>query len=136
MSVGDMDILRVIDTASDCPEIPLVIGTGNAKVVMWPGNGAKYRTFHLVDLGPGAKTISLQHDNDSVYYVIDGSGAVVDLAAGDKMNLAEGAMVHIGAGDSYMFEAQPQVGLKILGGPCPADQRLYDSLKTDIRERA
>ncbi|TNC08368.1 hypothetical protein FF100_29655 [Methylobacterium terricola] len=121
--------IRVIDSAIGCQEIPIVESGGNAKVVLWPESGAIYRTFHLISLTPCGKTVSLSHPSDSVYYVISGSGVVTDMAAGVTSALIEGAMVHIDRGDTYRFEADEATGMKILGGPCPADPELYATLR-------
>jgi mannose-6-phosphate isomerase-like protein (cupin superfamily) len=128
LDLADCQTVRVIDTSKDCPDIPLVEGGGSAKVVTWPGNGAIHRTFHLLTLDSGSKTIELNHPHDSVYYVISGGGTVAEVASGDRTPLQEGSMVHIDAGDGYQFEAEAMRGMTLLGGPCPADLRLYASL--------
>jgi mannose-6-phosphate isomerase-like protein (cupin superfamily) len=122
------ETIRVVDSGLACPELSIVVGGGSAKVVMWPGNGSRYRTFQLVTLDDGAATVTLEHPSDSVYYVMAGSGAVVDAHSGERMPLVEGAMIHIDAGDAYRLEADAGSGMKILGGPCPADERLYAAL--------
>src|SRR5215204_253874 len=119
--------VHVIDSAFGCPEIPLVEGEGNAKVVVWPGNGAKFRTFQMISLGDRAQTVRLSHPSDCVYYVVEGSGSVLGEGAQDEARLVEGSMVHIDAGDSYQFKAD-ECGLRLLGGPCPADASLYSSI--------
>jgi len=126
----DRQTVQVIDSAVDCPDIPMVIGPGSAKAVIWPGSGAKYRTFHIVTLPNGSRTIALSHPSDSVYYVMSGAGTVVDMTSGEASDLGEGSMVHIDAGDTYQFHAAA-TGMKILGGPCPADPRLYETLRKD-----
>jgi mannose-6-phosphate isomerase-like protein (cupin superfamily) len=123
--------VSVVDSGDGaCPEIKVVVGTGNAKVVMWPGVGAQHRTMHLIDLKEGSSTIPLQHDGESVYYVIAGVGAVVDLASEVETAVEEGSMVHIGPRDRYVFKALA-TGLKFVGGPCPADLGLYASLQNE-----
>ncbi|MGV7030870.1 hypothetical protein [Methylobacterium symbioticum] len=129
MTSNPAGTVRVIDSAVDCPEIPIVTGGGNAHVVMWPGNGAIYRTFHLISLDLSGKTIPLQHSSDSVYYIVSGKGTVTDVAAGVVSELTEGAMVHIDRGDTYMFAADGISGMRLLGGPCPADPDLYATLR-------
>ncbi|MBR0752009.1 hypothetical protein JQ604_07415 [Bradyrhizobium jicamae] len=119
--------VRVIDSAVGCPEIPIVEGEGNAKVVLSPHNGATFRSFQLVSLKQGARTIGLRHASNCVYYVMEGSGAIVDAAAGSRVDLAEGSMVHIDAGDLYRIEAG-EAGIKVIGGPCPPDENLYAGL--------
>jgi mannose-6-phosphate isomerase-like protein (cupin superfamily) len=116
--------VRVIDSAVGCPEIPIVEGEGNAKVVLSPHNGATFRSFQLVSLKQNARTIGLKHASNCVYYVIEGAGAIVDTVAGSRLDLAEGGMVHIDAGDLYRIEAGTE-GIKVIGGPCPPDESLY-----------
>jgi quercetin dioxygenase-like cupin family protein len=119
---------RVVDSAVGCPEIPIIIGPGNARVVMWPGNNAQFRTFQIITLERGARTIRLHHGSDAAYYVMSGAGSIVDLASSEVFPLVEGSMVHIDAGDAYQFVTNDGQGMKILGGPCPADETLYAGL--------
>lgn len=116
--------VRVVDSAVDCPPLPLVQGQGQARAVIWPGSGAAHRSFHLIELGAGARSVDLSHPADCVYYVIAGAGQVVDLASADAQPLAEGNMIHIDASDRYRLEAN-DTGMTVLGGPCPADPALY-----------
>ena len=120
--------VRVVDSAVGCPEIPIIVGPGNARVVMWPGNNAQFRTFQIVTLKGGARTIRLRHGSDAVYYVMSGVGSIVDLASSEVFPLVEGAMAHIDAGDAYQFMSSDDQDMKILGGPCPADESLYADL--------
>lgn len=120
--------VRVIDSAGGCPEIPIIAGAGNARVVMWPGNGAKYRSLQIITLDAGSRTIRLHHGSDAVYYVISGAGSITDLGLGEVSPLVEGAMVHIDAGDAYLFAAGDDQAMKLVGGPCPADESLYAGL--------
>jgi quercetin dioxygenase-like cupin family protein len=121
------ETVRVID-ASQSREIPIVDGAGSARVVIWPGMGAMYRTFQVIELKGASKTKPLRHpSSDAAYYVLDGEGKVLDVATGEYQELAEGGMVHIDANDQYQFVAGGK-GLSILGGPCPADATLYESL--------
>lgn len=118
-------MVRVIDSAVEGQALSLVEGPGSAKLVVGPFNGARFRSFQRIDLDAGAGTVPLSHASDSVYYVIAGSGSIVDLATGAEHPLAEGTMVHIDAGDRYRF-VSPAGGLKLLGGPCPADDDARD----------
>lgn len=126
---SNSETVRVIDSAHPCPNLPIVEGSGNARAVLWPGNGAIYRTFHVIDLDAGARTIELKHPSDAVYYIASGSGSVVDVAAGTSESLIEGAMVHIDAGDRYRLANSSTAAMRIIGGPCPADPAMYAHLK-------
>lgn len=124
------ETIQVVD-AVHTQEIPIVEGDGNAKVVIWPGMGAQYRTFQVVTLGANSKTVQLCHPaSDAAYYVLKGQGRIVDLGTGETNDLSEGGMVHIDANDRYQFVASPD-GMRILGGPCPADPSLYVDLKVN-----
>jgi mannose-6-phosphate isomerase-like protein (cupin superfamily) len=116
--------VRVIDSAVDCPEIPIVEGEGNAKLVLSRHNGASFRSFQLVSLEGGARTIELSHSSDCAYYVIEGEGSIVDATSLARFDLSEGHMVHIDVGDRYRIEAGT-AGIKVIGGPCPPDEALY-----------
>jgi mannose-6-phosphate isomerase-like protein (cupin superfamily) len=116
--------VRVIDSTHGCPEIPIVEGEGSARVVLSPHNGGQFRSFQLIELQHQARTISLRHGSDCVYYVMNGAGCIIDLADQSRIDLVEGHMVHIDAGDCYRIEAG-DAGLKVVGGPCPPDPDLY-----------
>ena len=99
--------IQVID-AIHSQEIPIVEGVGNAKVVIWPGMGALYRTFQIITLGEHSKTVQLSHPkSDAAYYVLKGQGKVLDVGTGESQELSEGGMVHIDASDRYQFVAGP-----------------------------
>jgi mannose-6-phosphate isomerase-like protein (cupin superfamily) len=124
------DAVRVIDSRGACPDIPIVDGEGWAKAVIWPGNGARYRTFQIIHLGAGSATRGLEHDSDSVYYVLRGAGLIEDLRRESGETIVEGSMMHIDAGDRYRIRAGED-GLELLGGPCPADPRWYADVSRD-----
>lgn len=120
MSDRSAGVVRVIDSATEGRELPIVEGPGSATIVVGPHSGARFRSFQRIDLGPGGATVPLSHPGDSVYYVIAGAGSIVDLSSGEEHPLSEGTMVHIDAGDRYRFTSASG-DLKLLGGPCPAD---------------
>jgi mannose-6-phosphate isomerase-like protein (cupin superfamily) len=120
--------VRVIDTASSGAELPIIEENGQARAVLWPGNGARFRSFQLISLLEGGSTRQLSHASDCVYYVIAGEGEIIDLATGEASALVEGSMVHIDAGDSYRLRSSK--GAKLVGGPCPPDPELYAALAT------
>jgi hypothetical protein len=119
--------VQVIDTANVNKSLALIDGQGSARVVLWPGNGARFRTMQILDLAAHDRTIDLGHSNDCVYYVVLGAGWVRDLQKMSAEPLVEGSMVHIDAGDRYRLEAGSG-GMRVVGGPVPADPALYSSL--------
>lgn len=120
--------VRVIDSSGKCPELAITVGGGRARAVIWPGNGGEWRTFNIVELEGGSRTIDLRHSTDCVYYVRQGLGVIRDLSDGSVQSLVEGAMLHIDRGDAYRIEASEQDGLILIGGACPADEALYEHM--------
>jgi mannose-6-phosphate isomerase-like protein (cupin superfamily) len=127
MSPAAPRTVQVIDTEGAGLALPLVEGRGEARVLLWPGNGARYRTLQVLRLGPAARTVALSHGQDCVWYVIRGGGEVRDLATGAAQEITEGAILHIDAGDRYRIEAGDG-GAELIGGPVPADPALYAGL--------
>ncbi len=119
-------LVSVIDS-TESPRLEIVLGGGEARAVVSPATGADHRTMNLVRLDGGARTTAMTHPQDAVYYVAAGRGRVVDGRSSEAQAVAEGAMVHVDAGDTYQFCADEGAGLTIIGGPCPADAELYVS---------
>ena len=124
MSSGE-DIQVVALT--DGPALDIVQGEGRAHAVIWPGMGARLRSIHMIELGPGAATIALRHPSEAVYYVIDGTGEVIDMGDGETQPLRPGSMAHIEVETTYRFGAG-QAGLSLVGGPSPPDPALYEEV--------
>ena len=127
--MDDRRQVRVLDSGSSCPTLPMVDGVGTARAVVWPGVGAELRSMIRISLDPSARTVELRHPVEAVYYVMAGTGSAVDPGTSARQPLLEGSMVHIEPGTPYRFAAGPQ-GLEILGGPCPADREIFERIGT------
>ena len=125
--VTEPDRVRILHDDENCPELPIVERGGRAWAVVWPGLGARLRSIHHISLEPHGRMTELEHPMEAVYYMMDGSVTAIDTTLKRRNDLAVGAMAHIGPGTSYVFEAGPE-GAEILGGPCPADFRMYPHL--------
>lgn len=119
--------VRILDSGTTCPLLPIVEGGGEARAVVWPGVGAEYRSMHRISLPPGGRTIEFNHPMEAVSYVISGEGAANDAATLAEHLLVEGAMIHVEPGTAYRFRAG-SAGIELLGGPCPYDPALYATL--------
>ncbi|SLN70711.1 hypothetical protein [Roseisalinus antarcticus] len=117
--------VTVIDSRFTRKPLPLVRGAGQAFAVLYPENGAEYRTFNVIELTPGDVTRDLSHAEECVYYIESGSGLIRDLSDDAPQDLVEGSMIHIGVGDSYRLEAG-DAGMRLIGGCVPVDPALYD----------
>jgi len=116
--------VQVLPLRGAGPSLPVLAGDGTARAVIWPGAGATQRSIHLIQLAPSSGTLRLEHPAESVYYVLDGSGAVAGDRPAAATPLVPGSMVHVAPGTGYRFSAGLD-GLEIFGGPCPPDPALY-----------
>jgi mannose-6-phosphate isomerase-like protein (cupin superfamily) len=119
--------VTVLDGDSGCPRLPIVRGEGTALAIVWPGMGAQMRSMCRIVLEAASATVQLSHPMEAVYYVIAGTGSVIDASLGETRPVVEGSMIHIEPGTHYSFLAG-QSGLEIIGGPCPADAELFRSI--------
>ena len=124
----ELDRVTIFRDDENCPGLPIVERGGSARAVIWPGVGAVLRSMHRISLQRGGRTVELEHPSEAVYYLIEGSAAALDLSGGARHSLATGSMAHIDPGTRYVFEAGAE-GAEIIGGPCPADRRLYTHLE-------
>ena len=112
---------------SDCPALALVeVGEGRVQALLWPGVGSRLRSLHEFVLAAGARTVEQLHENEAVYYVIEGSVEVHDASDGGVSHLIPGSMLHVEPGTPYVFVALEPT--RFVGGPCPADDSLYESI--------
>jgi quercetin dioxygenase-like cupin family protein len=109
------------------PALDMVEGEGRAHAVIWPGMGAQLRSIHRIELGAGARTITMQHPSEAVYYVVDGSGEALDVGDGQAEPLRPGSMTHVEPGTRYAFAAGEE-GMSLVGGPSPPDRTLYEGI--------
>jgi quercetin dioxygenase-like cupin family protein len=124
--VSEPNRVRVLD-ADRGPALDIVEGSGSARAVVWPGVGAELRSMQIISLEDGARTVTLRHPGEAVYYVLRGAGEATDGAAEAGQPIAEGSMVHIGPETAYAFRAGPG-GLELVGGPSPADADMYEGI--------
>jgi hypothetical protein len=121
--VTELAPVMVLD-AADGPELAIVVGDGFAQAAVWPGTGAQLRSMHVLGLGPGTRTVELSHPGDAVYAVLEGDGDVAEPPGGEPAALRRGSMFHVDGGTRYVITAGPG-GLRLVGGPAPADPALY-----------
>jgi mannose-6-phosphate isomerase-like protein (cupin superfamily) len=114
--------VRVITPREWGPNLPLTEGEGAFRPLVWPKLRAYARSLHHIRLAGEAATVPLRHASEAVYYVVEGTGEVIEPGASHH-GLTEGSMIHIGPGTTYQFRTRH--GVTLIGGPCPADPGLY-----------
>lgn len=126
MTVDSCSTVRVIDTGMCRAPLSMVERGGVAHALLWPGNGAHFRSFNLIELEARGLTLGLRHGEECAWYIRSGYGVVRDLDSDSVLPLFEGSMIHIGAGDRYRIEAG-ESGLTAIGGTVPADPAFYEA---------
>jgi mannose-6-phosphate isomerase-like protein (cupin superfamily) len=124
MNPSPLDRVVVIPGEGEGPELAIVDGPGTARAVVWPGMGAVDRSVHRIRLREGGRTIPLAHPSEAVYYVVAGSGKVVD-GAGAEQEIVPGSFVHVQPESTYSLVAG-DAEIELAGGPCPPDPALYE----------
>ena len=117
--------MQVLSSREGGLPLSIVDGGGHAVAIVWPGMGGQYRSLHKIWLERGASTIRMKHASEAVYYVARGSVTVVDSTS--RGDAEEGAMVFLEPLTDYAFTALDD-GVELVGGPCPPDPSLYESL--------
>jgi quercetin dioxygenase-like cupin family protein len=123
MNSPSLDKVVVLEGEGEGPELDIVEGAGSARAVVWPGMGAVDRSVHRIHLRDDARTITLSHPSEAVYYVVAGQGRVLD-GAGAEQALDEGSFVHVAPGSAYLLACDGEA-IELAGGPCPPDPALY-----------
>src|SRR5690348_13779654 len=113
----------VVAATSSRREVAIVDGGGCAEAIVWPGMGARWRSFHQVALETGGRTIVLHHASEAVYFVMTGDAEIVNEATGQRSTLPQGSMVHVGPACPYRLVGATATA--IVGGPCPPDPTWY-----------
>jgi quercetin dioxygenase-like cupin family protein len=87
--------------------------------------GATCRSMYRLDFEANSSTRALAHAAEAVYYVIAGSGSVIEHvgARSERRPLTAGAMIHVAPQSSYGIESDGD-GLVLVGGPSPLDPDL------------
>jgi quercetin dioxygenase-like cupin family protein len=124
--MGTREEIQVVNLEAG-PPLRIVEGGGSAHAVIWPGMGARLRSIHRIELSSVARTVTMRHPSEAVYYVMEGGGEASDVDSGDAQELRPGSMVHIEPGTAYVLRAGGD-GMLIVGGPSPPDPVLYEGL--------
>ena len=126
-------VLRV--GVDDLPLPGMVDGRGEVRAVVRPGVQARYRSLHYLVLRPKARTVPHQHnDAEAVYYVVQGTGCIEDLSDRYVHSVSAGSFVLIAASTRYSIVAGELRTMICVGGPCPPDPLLYQTIYSKTPE--
>jgi quercetin dioxygenase-like cupin family protein len=119
--------IKVLHVDRNYVEIPLVQGSTAARVVVWPGMGAKTSCIHYVDYKAGQSSVPHQHPySEDSFYIVHGEGFVVEYVDDKEVSrqpVVPGSVVFVEPGTVHQVVATTP--LLNVGGPCPPDIDFY-----------
>src|SRR3970040_1203008 len=87
----------VFDRERDGVMLPMV--SKQARLVIWPGNGARSASMNHVVLEPGEANVPHAHpDSEDTFFILEGRGTVHDFDHDLIIPIEAGAVVHIPLG--------------------------------------
>jgi quercetin dioxygenase-like cupin family protein len=110
--------VRVFDAASDGVPLPLI--ARDARLIVWPGSGARVASMNRVVLEPGEANVPHAHEHsEDTIFVVEGRGMVRDFDHGVVLPVEAGCAIHVPEGIRHAVTAQTR--MVSVGGPCPPD---------------
>ena len=110
--------VRVFDAATDGVPLPLI--SRQARLIVWPGSGAKIASMNRVVLEPGEANVPHTHaESEDTIFVIEGRGSVRDFDHDLVLPVDAGCVIHVPEGIKHAVSAETR--MVSVGGPCPPD---------------
>jgi quercetin dioxygenase-like cupin family protein len=109
----------------DRPSHLLPLISSDARLVIWPGVGARFANLNYVTMQSGeANTPHTHPTSEDTIYIVEGKGSVQDLTNERRLMFGVGDVVHVPAGVRHAVHADRGERVVSLGGPCPPDHTL------------
>jgi quercetin dioxygenase-like cupin family protein len=118
--------IKVFHVDRDYVSIPLVQGA-SARVVVWPGMGAKTSVLHYVPYLAGQVSVPHAHPHsEDTFYIVSGDGFMVEWKGDEELSrqpITTGSVVYVEPGTIHQVIATTP--LVNVGGPVPPDTDFY-----------
>jgi len=110
--------IRVFDVHRDGVPMPLI--SRDARMVVWPGVGARSASMNYVILEPDEANKPHQHPtSEDTIYVLEGQGTVENRTLGTTHRVEGECVLHIPP--TAMHTVRAHTRMVSVGGPCPPD---------------
>jgi quercetin dioxygenase-like cupin family protein len=110
--------VRVFDASRD--GVPLQLIARQARLIVWPGVGAKVASMNHVILEAGEANVPHTHvDSEDTIFVLEGNGTVRDFTHDLVLPVEAGCVIHVPEGIHHAVAAETR--MVSVGGPCPPD---------------
>jgi quercetin dioxygenase-like cupin family protein len=114
-------MIRIFDPAREGVAVPMI--GRQARLVAWPGAGARQAQMNYVVLEPGEANVPHRHEgSEDTIFVVEGRGTVTNTDTGAVQAVEAGCVVHVPAGIGHAVKAETR--MVSVGGPCPPDEAM------------
>ncbi len=118
-------MIRVFDPAREGVAVPMI--SRQARLVAWPGVGARQAQMNYVVLEPREANVPHRHEqSEDTIFVVEGRGIVTNTDNGGVQPVEAGCIVHVPVGVGHAVTAQTR--MVSVGGPCPPDEAMMRQL--------
>jgi quercetin dioxygenase-like cupin family protein len=120
----------------DKPALMLPLISADARMIVWPGNGAWTATMNYVRMRPGEENSPHTHaESEDTIVILEGRGSIDDLTHGETHEFRAGDVIHVPAGLRHAVRANRGENVVSVGGPCPADLPFLRACGAEIPDR-
>jgi quercetin dioxygenase-like cupin family protein len=113
----------------DRPDVMLPLISKDARLVVWPGVGAKSANINYVRMEPGETNVPHAHaESEDTIYILEGEGTVTDFDHDRRLEFRAGDVIHVPPGVKHAVAADKGVGVVSVGGPCPPDYAMLKAV--------
>jgi quercetin dioxygenase-like cupin family protein len=120
----------------DRPALMLPLISADARMIVWPGNGAWTATMNYVRMQPGEENTPHTHaESEDTIVILEGRGSIDDLTHGETHEFGAGDVIHVPAGLRHAVRANRGENVVSVGGPCPADLPFLRACGAEIPDR-
>lgn len=114
-------MIRVFDPSREGVAVPMI--SRQARLVAWPGVGARQAQMNYVILEPGESNVPHRHGrSEDTIFVVEGRGIVTNVTRGTVQAVEAGCIVHVPVGIEHAVTAETR--MLSVGGPCPPDEAM------------
>ena len=114
-------MIRVFDPTREGVAVPMI--SRQARLVAWPGTGARQAQMNYVILEPRESNVPHRHDrSEDTIFVVEGRGTVRTIDSGTVQPVEAGCIVHVPVGVGHAVTAETR--MLSIGGPCPPDEAM------------
>lgn len=106
----------------DKPDLMLPMISSDARLIVWPGVGARTANMNYVAMRPGEANVPHTHpESEDTIFILEGRGTIRDYDHDRELRFESGQALHVPVGVKHAVFADRGSPIVSVGGPCPAD---------------